>query len=148
MRWKSSGTNALSTKGSNGIFAQRAEFVEYQWFLINLSKAVEAGDAARVKDLVDKRQETKAGQEADQREMALFASRPTVAALNRANTRAGSALKGSAPAKEAADAASRELDNAYFVLANDVRKHLGMELLTIEDLKAVTPDLRSAPQSE
>lgn len=114
--------------------------VEYQWFLIDLSKAAEARNSARVQDLMDKRQETKAGQEAVQREMALFASRPTIAALNRANTRAGNALKSSAPAKEVADAAGRELDNAYFVLANDIRKHLGMEPLTLQDLKAMTPD--------
>ena len=114
--------------------------VEYQWFLINLSRASQAGDVARAKELAAKRDATKVAQEADQREMTLFASPATIAALNRANVRAGNALKGTSPTDEAVQIAVLELNNAYFVLANDVRKHLGMEPLTLQELKAMTPD--------
>lgn len=117
--------------------------VEYQWFLINLSRAVARGDAARAKKLAADRDETKVAQEADQREMTLFASPATIAALNRANVRAGNALKGT-PSYEAVQIAVNELNNAYFVLANDVREHLGMNPLTLQELKAITPDSASA----
>lgn len=113
--------------------------VEYQWFLIDFSKAAAAGDVARAKELKEKRDATKVAQEADQREMTLFASPATIAALNSANVRAGNALKGTSPS-EAAQIAVLELNNAYFVLANDVRKHLGMEPLTLQESKAMTPD--------
>src|SRR5690348_3563682 len=73
-------------------------------------------------------------------EQTLFASPATIAALNRANLRAGNALKGTSLSGEAAQLAVLELNNAYFVLANDVRKHLGMEPLTLQELKATTPD--------
>lgn len=113
--------------------------VEYQWFLINLSKVAETGNAEKAKELIAKRELTKISLEADQREMALFASPVTIAALNRANVRAGNALKGASPS-ESAQIAVLELNNAYFVLANDVREHLGMEPLTLQELKAMTPD--------
>src|SRR6267143_357791 len=114
--------------------------VENQWFLINFSRAVEAGDVARTKELAAKRDATKVAQEADQREMTLFASPATIAALNRANVRAGGALKGTSLSGEAAQIAVLELNNAYFVLANDVREHLGMKPLTLQELKAMTQD--------
>ena len=114
--------------------------VENQWFLINFSRAFEAGDVARTKELAAKRDATKVTQEADQREMTLFASPATIAALNRANLRAGNALKGTSLSGEAAQIAVLELNNAYFVLANDVREHLGMKPLTLQELKAMTPD--------
>ena len=114
--------------------------VEYQWFLINLSRAVARGEAARTMELAAKREVTKVALEADQREMTLFASPATIAALNRANTRAGNALQGTSVSYEAAQIAVSELNDAYFVLANDVRKHLGMEPLTLQELKAMTPD--------
>ena len=114
--------------------------VETQWFLTNFSRALEAGDVALAKKLADKRDETKVAREADQREMTFFASPATIAALNRANVRAGNALKGTSLSGEAAQIAGRELNNAYFVLANDVRKHLGMKPLTLQELKAETPD--------
>ena len=114
--------------------------VEYQWFLINFSKAAEAGNTEKVKELAAKRELTKVSLEADQREMTLFASPATIAALNLANVRAGNAVKStSLEIGEAAQIAVLELNNAYFVLANDVRKHLGMEPLTLQELKA-TPD--------
>jgi len=114
--------------------------VENQWFLINFSRAFEAGDVARTKELAAKRDATKVTQEADQREMTLFASPATIAALNRANLRAGNALKGTSLSGEAAQIAVLELNNAYFVLANDVREHLGMKPLTLQELKAMTQD--------
>ena len=114
--------------------------VEYQWFLINCSRAIQRNDTAKLQELAAKRDATKVAQEADQREMTLFASPPTIAALNRANTRAGNALQSTSLSYEAAQIAVNELNDAYFVLANDVRKHLGMELLTLQELKAMTPD--------
>lgn len=116
--------------------------VEYQWYLINFSKAAEAGNTEKAKEFAAKRELTKVSLEADQREMTLFASPATIAALNRANARAGSALKGT-EWSEGAQIALRELDNAYFVLANDVREHLGMKPLTLQELKAMTPDSAS-----
>jgi hypothetical protein len=92
--------------------------VEYQWFLVSLSKALNAGDVARAKELAAQRDVTKVAQEAEQREMTLFASPATIAALNRANVRAGDALKDtSLLSGEAVQVAVLELDNAYFVLA-------------------------------
>ena len=69
---------------------------EYQWFLTNFSRAVEAGKTEKAKELEAKRESAKVAQEADQREMTLFASPATIAALNRANVRASSALKATA----------------------------------------------------
>jgi hypothetical protein len=114
--------------------------VENQWFFINFSRAIEAGDVTLAKELAARRDETKVAREADQREMTLFASPATIAALNRSNVRAGNALKGASLSGQAAQIAVLELNNAYFVLANDVREHLGMKPLTLQELKAMTPD--------
>jgi hypothetical protein len=112
--------------------------VENQWFLINYSRAFSAGDSARAKQLADQRDAKKVDNEGDQREMVLFGSRATIAALNLANTRAASALRGSSLAAEAVEAAVRELNQAYFVLANDVREHLGMERLTVQEVNTTS----------
>jgi len=109
--------------------------VQMQWFLRDFQKAVSAGDVAKVKQLTAARDSGKVALESDQREMVLFASRPTIAALNRANTRASKALKDATEVSGAEDAV-RELGNAYLVVANDVREHLGIERLTIQEVSS------------
>jgi hypothetical protein len=106
-----------------------------QWYLIRLQNAVLAKDITAVEKLKAERDSEKIRQESDQREMVLFASRPTITALNRANTRASNALKDATEVSGAADAV-RELNNAYLIVANDVREHLGMERLTIQDVNS------------
>jgi hypothetical protein len=113
---------------------------ETQWFLQNFSRAFAAKDVARTKQLGEEREATKVAREADMREMILFASRATIAALNRANTQAATVIKGSVLAPPAAQAAIRELNQAYFTLANDVREHLGMERLTVQDAQAISDE--------
>ena len=109
--------------------------VQMQWFLRDFQKAITAGDLTRAKQLADSRTSEKVALESDQREMVLFASRPTIAALNRANKRAGDALKQAAGVSGAEDAV-KELSNAYLIVANDVREHLRMERLTIQDVNS------------
>jgi hypothetical protein len=109
--------------------------VQMQWFLQDFQKAVLAKDLPKITKLTAQRESEKVALESDQREMVLFASRSTIAALNRANTRASNALKDASEVSGAADAI-RELSNAYLVVANDVREHLGMERLTIKDVNS------------
>jgi len=110
--------------------------VQNQWFLIHFSKAFSAGDKVRMDKLANEREVNKVALEGNMREMVLFASPATIAALNRANIRAAKALKDTSLGIEAAQPAINELNQAYFVLANDVREHLGMERLTVQDLNA------------